>query len=1080
MRQNTVWASLALLLTTAVAHAQDESRLLRFPTIHGDQIVFSHAGDLFTASASGGIARRLTSQEGTETFPRLSPDGKWIAFTGQYDGNTEVYVIPAEGGSPRRLTYTATLQRDDVSDRMGPNNLVIGWKHDSKTILFRSRMRSFNDFIGQLFTVTLDGGLPEPLPLPRGGFASYSADDSKLAYNQIFREFRTWKRYRGGMADDISIYDFKTKATEKIAISPASDIIPMWHGDKIYFVSDRDENVRMNLFSYDTKTKDVKQVTHFKDFDVKFPSLGDKAIVFENGGFIHKLDLSNDQTAKVSIQIRDDFPAARTNLKNVSTNVGTFTVSPDGKRGAFSARGDVFTVPVAAGGITRNLTKSPGAHDRDIQWSPDGKHIAVISDATGEDEIHLIPADGSGTMTALTTGGDAYKYNLRYSPDGKKILWHDRKQRLQVVDVATRQVSLVAQSPAFEITQYAWSPDSRWIAYVAPEPRAFGRIWIYSVEEKKALPVTDGWHSASFPAFSGDGKYLFFVSARDFSPTYSQTEWNHAYTNMERVYMMTLQKETRSPFEPKSDEQAEAPKPAEKPKDKDKDKDKKDSNIRIDFEGIADRVLRLNVPPGNYGGLESVGSSVYYFRTGGLHMFDVAANRETAIGQITGYEISADQKKMIVSQSGKYGIIDLPKAAVNIGDGLNLSGLEVQLDHGQEWRQIFVECWRQMRDFFYDPGLHGVDWAAIRKKYEPLVAHVHHRIDLTYVIGEMIGELNAGHAYVGGGEMPSATRTAMGLLGAELKKDAMTGFYQIAHILKGAAWDPALRSPLAELGVNVKQGEFIVAVNGKPVNDMPNLFAALVNTAGKQVVLMINSKPAMDGARAVTVVPIADESRLYYHEWVHSNIEKVSKATKGEVGYLHVPDMLVTGLNEFTKYYYPQIGKKALIVDMRGNGGGNVSPMLIERLRRELAMVGIARNSMPTTQPTATFLGPKVCLLNEFSASDGDLFPWQFKHYGLGKLIGKRSWGGVVGIRGTLPLLDGGSLNRPEFSRYDIAGKEWIIEGHGVDPDIVVDNDPAKEFAGVDQQLNKAIEHILEELKTKGKTLPPPPPYPKR
>lgn len=1070
-------AAMFMLFFGISLFAQDESRLLRFPTIHGDQIVFAHAGNLYSVASSGGLARRLTSHDGIEIFPRLSPDGKWIAFTGQYDGNSEVYVVPAEGGTPKRLTYTATLQRDDVSDRMGPNNLVIGWKHDSKTILFRSRMRSFNDFIGQLFTVTLDGGLPEPLPLPRGGFASFSPDDSKLAYNRIFREFRTWKRYRGGMVDDISIYDFASKKTEAIAISPASDIIPMWHGDTIYFVSDRDENKRMNLFAYDTKTKALKQVTHFQEFDVKFPSLGDSAIVFENGGYIYKLDLKTEQADKVPVRIRDDFPSSRTELKSVKEKVGSFTVSPDGKRAAFSARGDIFSVP-AAGGVTRNLTATPGVHDRNVQWSPDGKWIAFISDATGEDEIHLVKPDGSEGPQPLTKGGDTYKYTVAWSPDSKKILFNDKKQRLQFVDVGSKQVTLVARSEAWEITQFAWSPDSRWVAYVMPEPRAFSRLWVYSVEQKKSFPITDGWYSASAPAFSGDGKYLFFVSARDFAPTYSQTEWNHAYTNMERIYLVTLQKETRSPFEPKTDEPAEAPKPAEK--EKEKEKEKKDLNIKIDFDGINERVLRLSVPASNYGGLDAAGSNLYYFRAGGLHMFDVSANREAALGQFNSYEISADKKKMMVGQLGKYGIVDLPKGPINIGDGMNLAGLEVKLDHAGEWRQIFNECWRQMRDFFYDPSLHGVDWPAVRKKYEALVEHVHHRIDLTYVIGEMIAELNAGHAYVGGGEMQTAPRIALGLLGAELKRDPKTKYYQIAQILKGANWEPSLRSPLAEVGVTAKEGEFIVAVNGKPTNELANIYEALVNMSGKQVVLKINARPEMQGARTVTVTPIADESKLYYHQWVRGNIDKVNKATNGQVGYLHVPDMLATGLNEFARHYYPQLNKKALIIDVRGNGGGNVSPMLIERLRRELAMVGIARNSSPTTQPGATFLGPKVCLINEFSASDGDLFPYQFKHYKLGKLIGKRSWGGVVGIRGSLPLLDGGFLNRPEFSRYDIAGKEWVIEGHGVDPDIVVDNDPAREYSGIDDQLNKAIEHILDELKTKEKSLSPVPPFPKR
>jgi tricorn protease len=482
----------------------------------------------------------------------------------------------------------------------------------------------------------------------------------------------------------------------------------------------------------------------------------------------------------------------------------------------------------------------------------------------------------------------------------------------------------------------------------------------------------------------------------------------------------------------------------------------------------------------------SVGSTVYYIRRGSkdagpvLQMYDLSARKETALGSVNGFEISADGKQMLVSQAGKYGIIDLPRAPVNITEPLNLSGMEMTLDRHKEWNQIFHECWRQMRDFFYDPDMHGVDWKAIRARYEPLVPHVNHRADLTYLIGEMIGELNVGHTYVGGGDMPRPPRIPTGLLGARLRKDPKTGYTQIVKILRTPRWDSSLRSPLNELGVDAKDGDYIIAVDGKPTNELANIHEALVNKAGKQVTLRLNTVPAEKGSRKVVVVPIASEADLYYHDWVESNLKKVSDATGGKVGYLHVPDMQVRGLNQFVKYFYPQLRKKALIIDVRGNGGGNVSPMLIERLRREIVLVSIARNSIPRTDPIAMVYGPMVCLMNEFSASDGDLFPYRFKHYKLGKLIGKRSWGGVVGIRGTLPLLDGGYLNRPEFSRYDVAGKEWVIEGHGVDPDIVVDNDPAQEYAGIDDQLNRAIAEIQKELKTKEKKVPPVPAYPKK
>jgi tricorn protease len=1082
-----VWSSVAVvcLLASVAAAAPPEkaaaepgeARLLRFPAIHGDRIAFTYAGNLYTVPAGGGVARRLTSHEGFEMFPRYSPDGKWLAFTGQYDGNTEVYVMPAEGGTPRRLTFTATLGRDDVSDRMGPNNIVLGWKPDGKSIIFRSRMRSFNDFVGQLYTVPLEGGLPEQVPLPHGGFCSFSPDGGKLAYNRVFREFRTWKRYRGGMADEIWVHDFATKKTENLTGNDAQDIIPMWVGNRIYFLSDRDPGQRMNLYVHDLGTKKTRQLTEFKDFDIKFPSAGQNAIVFENGGWIYRFDLAGEKAEKVPVRILEDDTGARDGLVNVSKHVTNFEVSPDGKRALLGARGEVFTVPVQ-NGPTRNLTNTPGVHERNSKWSPDGKWIAFVSDASGEDEIHLVNPNGREAPVQLTSGADTYKYELQWSPDSKKILWTDKKLRVWYIDVVAKKPTLVHQAKVWEVRDAVWSPDSKWIAWSQDEREGLERLYVHSLEQQKTFPVTDGWHAATAPAFSGDGKYLFFVSNRDFNPIYSSTEWNHAYRDMAKIYVAVLANNTPSPFRPKSDEVNEAPAKPEEPK--------KEVAIQIDVEGLNERVLALPIQAASYRNLQSVGSALWYIRQGSkdakpaLQMFDLATKKETALGSANGFEISADGKKMLVSADGKHAIIDLPKAPISIGEGLNLSGMEMRLDRRKEWAQIFGECWRQMRDFFYDPGMHGVDWKGMRAKYEPLVAHVNHRADLTYVIGEMISELNVGHAYVGGGEMPKAPRIQTGLLGAELERDKATGYYRIRKILQGSNWDDGLRSPLAELGVNAKEGDYILAVNGRSTATMTNIYEALVGTVGKQVTLKLAAGPQDRDTREVVVRPIADESKLYYRAWVKGNLDRVTKATDGKVGYLHVPDMLTTGLNEFVKQFYPQLHKKALIIDMRGNGGGNVSPMLIERLRREIAMITIARNSVPGTNPAEMIWGPMVCLLNEYSASDGDLFPYRFRHYKLGKLIGRRSWGGVVGIRGTLPLLDGGYLNRPEFSRYDLAGKEWIIEGKGVTPDIVVDNDPAQEYAGIDQQLDRAIAEILEELKTKEKTIPSPPPVPKR
>src|SRR5262245_51728787 len=712
---------LALLVVASVvipAAAEDEARLLRFPAIHGNQIAFTYAGDLYIVPAEGGVARKLTSHEGFEMFPRFSPDGKWLAFTGQYDGNTEVYLMPAEGGIPKRLTYTATLNRDDVSDRMGPNNLVMGWTPDGKRIVFRSRMRSFNDFIGQLYTVPIDGGLPEPLPLPRGGFCSYSPDGKKLVYNRVFREFRTWKRYRGGMSDDVWIYDFDTKQTENITNTPDQDIIPMWHGDKIYFLSDRDANKRMNLFVYDLADKTIKQLTHFTDFDIKFPSLGDGAVVFENGGYVYRFDLASSKYQKVPVRILEDRTTGRGGIVNVSKNVTNYEISPDGKRALFGARGEIFTVP-ASKGPTRNLTNTCGVHERNSKWSPDGKSIAFISDASGEDEIHILPANGSGQPQQLTTGADTYKYELLWSPDSKKTLWSDKKLRLQFVDVATKKVTPVAQAQAWEIREFTWSPDSKWVAYVKPEVEGMSKPYPFSAETAQTVEATDGWYAASQPAFSSDGKFLLFVSNRDFSPLFGRTEFNHVYQDMARIYLIALAKDTQSPFKPKSDEvgaaddaKKEPPKEDGAPKQEQaKDAKKEPAAVKVDADGLKDRVADLPVPPANYRSLTSVGNSLYYIRQGSkdpkpvLQMYDLATLKETSLGSVNGFEISADGKKMLANQDGKYGIIDLPKGPVNIAEPLNLSGMEMKLDRHQEWKQIFAECWRQMRDFFYDADM---------------------------------------------------------------------------------------------------------------------------------------------------------------------------------------------------------------------------------------------------------------------------------------------------------------------------------------------------------------------------------------
>jgi tricorn protease len=1069
---------IALLMMSITGHTQEEARLMRFPAMHGDQVVFSYAGDLYTVEKTGGIARRLTNDEGYEMFARFSPDGKKIAFTGQYDGNTEVYVMPADGGVPERLTFTATLSRDDISDRMGPNNIVMTWK-DDETIVYRSRKKTFNAFKGHLFEVKLDGSLPRQIELPTGGFCSFSPDNKKLAYNQVFREFRTWKYYKGGMADDVWVYDFDTKETVNLTNSNSQDIFPMWHDNVVYFLSDRDRT--MNLFSHNTITNQTRKLTNYNEFDIKFPSLGNDAIIYENGGFLYYFDLETEQPVKIEVQISNDFNASRPQWKDADKGIRYGSPSYEGNRVAFGSRGDIFSVPVKSG-ITRNLTKSNGEHDRNLQWSPDGKWIAFISDKTGEDEIYIMKPDGSEDPVQVTKNADTYKFSLRWSPDSKKIAWHDQMKRLQFVDIDTKNVTLVETSNIGEISSYDWSPDSKWIAYSLPDVNTMSRIWVFNLANNASQAVTDIWFNSSSPSFSPDGKYLYFSSMRTFNPIYSWTEWNHAYRDMVKIYLMTLTKDTPSPFEPKDD------KIKIKDEDTKKDEDKKpDSNgvtVKINFEGIDSRVVELPVDAASYWNINAVDGGVYYNRSksednGSRFLyFNLEDKKETELGSNMGYVITGNGKKMLVSSNGKYAMIDLPKSEIKMDKTIDLSNMKVWVDPRLEWQQIYDEAWRQMKHFFYAPNMHGLDWEMIYNRYNVLVPHANSRYDLTYVIGEMIGELNVGHAYINEGDRIKPERVQTGLLGAELSRDN-SGFYRIDKILQGQNWNKNIRSPLAEIGLGVKEGDYIVAINGESTRDMDNIFNALVGQAEKMVELTISNTASESNARNIIVEPVADESELYYYEWVQGNIEKVSEATDGQVGYLHIPDMGPGGLNEFVKYFYPQLRKKALIIDDRGNGGGNVSPMIIERLQRELSMMAMGRNTEGYSKPGAMMAGPLVCLIDRHSASDGDLFPYQFKKHNLGPLIGTRTWGGVVGIRGSLPFIDGADMRKPEYAHYSADGSEWIIEGVGVEPDIEVWNDPAKEYEGIDEQLNKAIEVILELLEDyPDPHYPPPPDFP--
>ncbi|MCK9324091.1 MAG: PDZ domain-containing protein [Bacteroidales bacterium] len=1069
--------SIFLVLLTLNLQSQEEARLLRFPAIHGDQVVFSYGGDLYSATWPGSTARKLTSHDGFEIFPKFSPDGKTIAFTAQYDGNTEVFTIPSSGGVPERLTHTATLSRDDIGDRMGPNNIVMGWTPDGKEVVYRSRKQTFNDFKGQLFKVSASGGLSEELPFSVAGFNSYSPDGKKLAYNRVFREFRTWKYYQGGMADDVWIFDFTTGKSENITNNPAQDIFPMWAENKIYFLSDRDRT--MNLFCYDIPTREISKVTNFKEFDIKFPSLGNERIIFENGGFLYTFNLADGKLDKLKIFIQNDFLNDRKVLKDAAKSIRSIGLSPNGERLIISARGELFNVP-AKEGITRNLTRTSDVHEQGASWSPDGKWIAFISDLSGEFEIYIQDPKAETTPKSLTKKNDTYLFGLDWAPNSKSILFSDKRNKLWMVDVESEKKTLVAESDLGPIRQYTWSPDSKWIAFVKPEEGS-SIIRLYSAESKKVYEVTDSWYNSGNPVFSRDGKYLVFVSARTFNPTYSSTEWNHSYQDMNKLYLATLNPNTPSPFAPKDDEVATVGETQKADGDQKKD----EAPIEIDPENIISRIIELPVPAGNYYGIEAVKDRIYYSYSssrgrGAFKLYDLKKKKETELGQGLSFSLSPNGKKMLVRQGNRYEVIDLPGGKVTINDPINLSGLKVMVDLQAEWNQIYNESWRHMRDFFYDPGMHGVNWKAMHEKYEPLVNYVSHRSDLSYILGELVGELNVGHAYVNNGEIPTPERIRTGLLGAKISQDD-SGYFRVDHIIPGANWSTQLRSPLTEEGAQVKEGEFILSIDGQSVKETNDLYSLLVGKANQLIEMTVSSDAKGNNPRTVLVKTLADESSLYYYNWVQENIRKVDEATNGQVGYIHIPDMGVTGLNEFVKHYYPQLTKKALIIDDRGNGGGNVSPMIIERLQREITYATMNTNQKRgSVNPVGTLTGPKIALIDRYSASDGDLFPYRFRHLNLGKLVGVRTWGGVVGYSGSIPCIDGGSLVTPSYAPYAADGSGFIIEGYGVEPDVVIDNDPYEEYQGIDRQLDKAIELILEEMKTYKKTVPPIPDFPKK
>lgn len=1110
----------------AVGQEMQEGRLMRFPDIHNDKIVFFYGGDLWLASNSGGVARRITTHPGRELFPKFSPDGKWIAFTGQYDGNFNVYVMPAEGGQPKQLTfYQGSAQ--PLSDRMGIHNEVVTWFPDSKRIVFLSRRDATNGWIKRPFSVSIDGGLPEPLVVDQGGLTSFSPDGSKMAYNVIFRNFRTWKRYTGGLAQSITIYDLKNNTSEDVPHTDWTDSFPMWHENTIYFSSDRGPEHHMNLYGYDLGTKQIEQLTHFDEFDVMWPSLGPDAIIFENGGYLYTFDFQSKKEKKLTVYVPGETDQRMKHWVNAAKNVTDFDIAPDGKRAVFAARGDVFTVPAKEGSV-RNLTRTTSIRERSVAWSPDGRWIAYLSDRTGEDEIYISPQDGVGKEQQITSGYKGFKFGPQWSPDSKKLAWGDKDLRLWWVDIGDKKAVQVDQGKFGEITNYSFSADSKWLAYDKNADTGYSIVYLYSLGDRKTTAITTAMTNSYAPLFDPDGKYLYFLSDRDFNEVLGNIDFEFANPKTTRVYIATLRKDEASPFPATSDETEikkdelvepqvppkDAGKGAKKPesksaernkekdnekeaKDKDKDKDKeKPKDFRIDLDGIQDRIVALPTDPTIIRTFLVAKGYLYYStvpaqglsgpvagESSAVRVFDLKEKKEkTLIENVERFALSFDGSKVLYQAAGgpnghSYGIIDAKSdSPKKVGDGaLNLGGMKLEVDPPQEWKNVFSEVWRQERDYFFEASMNGVDWQKMHDKYAQLLPYVADRYSLTYIMGEMIGELSNSHTYVGGGDYPELSRTNVGLLGADFELDSASGMYRLKKIYPGENWQGDLRSPLTEPGVNVKEGDYVVAINGRRLRAPQDPFELLVNTANETVSLSVNSKASEEGARTVQVKPVADEGALRENAWIEANRKKVEAATNGRVGYIYIPDMGAPGLNAFVKQYFPQIRKEGMIIDVRYNGGGFVDQLIFERLRRVLAGMDSARNFEPGTVPPNVFHGSMLAITNHFAASDGDIFSYFFKYYKLGPLIGTRTWGGVRGIRGEIPLMDGGYITRPEFARYDLNSK-WVVENKGVQPDVVVENRPEDFVKGKDTQLDTAIQMVMKAIQENPKKLAPKPP----
>ncbi len=1082
--------------------------LLRFPTVSKTQIVFNFAGDLWIVNRDGGDARRLTSDVGDERNPAFSPDGSMVAFTGEYDGNRDVYVIPVSGGEPRRLTFHPG---DDY---------VAGWTPDGKNVLFASWGNSFRHAEFQLYTVPLEGGFPKELPIPIGIEATYSPDGSHLAYVPHIQWQEAWKRYHGGQTTPIWIADLKDSSITKVPRENSNDHYPMWVGDTIYFLSDR--NGPVSLFAYDVKTKQVTEALHSDGLDFKTASAGPDAIVIEQFGAIKLYDPAMHQAKNITIHVAGDIDAVRPHFTKVDPKrIQNFGISPTGVRAVFEAWGEIFTVPTDKGDI-RNLTHSPAVADRDPAWSPDGKSIAYFSDAAGEYELYIRDQNGQGEPRRINLGDPpSFFYTPRWSPDSKKIAYTDKRLNLWYVDLDNPKPKRIDTDlfGGFGATQadQTWSPDSKWVAYVKQLQSGQHALFVYSTENGKSSQITDGMSDVLYPAWDKNGKYLYFTASTDVGLTTAGLDMSSQEHRVSRaVYVAVLSKDEKSPLSPESDEEksreekkAEAEKDKGKghstdkdknkdkgsasdsankedgDKDKDKDKDKKDEPVvvKIDLDGVGQRILALPIPPANYVNLLTGKTGILLLAEAPeviternsentpqtIQKFDLSKRKvDKMMEEVNDLTVSIDGEKILYRKGDAWATAGAdeppaPGAPPKPGIGpLKLDGWEVYVEPRAMWRQIYNETWRIERDFFYDPHYHGLDLAKAKKKYEPYLEGISHRSELTYLFQECLGEMTVGHMFVGGGEQPEPKRVKGGLLGADYGLES--GRYRVARVYNGENWNPELQAPLTQPGVNVKAGDYILAVNGRELRSSDNIYSFFEETAGKQTLLKVGPNADGKGAREVTAVPVESEENLRHLAWIEGNRRRVDEATGGRVAYIYVPNTAGAGYTSFNRYFFSQVGKDAVIIDERFNEGGQLADYIIDYLRRPLMSKVVTREGQDWSSPSEAIYGPKVMIINEMSGSGGDALPWYFRKAGLGPLVGKRTWGGLVGIGGYPELIDGGRVTSPRAAIYGLNG-QWEVENHGVAPDYEVDLDPAAWRNGHDAQLDKAIEVVMQQLK---------------